>query len=49
LIISLKKLFDNFLDEIISKGQKNFLDSGGLNRTDVSYTPHRPNSSYNDF
>jgi hypothetical protein len=39
LIILLKKKFNNFLDEVISKGQIFFLDSGGQVRTAVSH-PH---------
>jgi hypothetical protein len=48
LIISLKKLFNHFLVEIVSKSQKYFLDFSERIKTNVSYT-HRPKSSYNDF
>jgi hypothetical protein len=42
LIISFKKLFNHFLDEIVSKSRKNFLDSGERIKTDVSYTHAGP-------
>jgi hypothetical protein len=38
LIISKTKNFNHFLDEVISKGQIFFLDSGGRVRTAVSHT-----------
>jgi hypothetical protein len=34
----IKKNFNHFLDEVISKGQIFFLDSGGRVRTAVSHT-----------
>ncbi len=39
LIMSLKKLFDHFFNEIISKGWYFFLDSCIWIKTSVSYTP----------
>ncbi len=48
LIISKKKKFNHFLDEVISKGLIFFLDSGGRVRTAASHThTHRPKSSFN--
>ncbi len=38
MIISKNKNFNHFLDEVISKGQIFFLDSGGRVRTAVSHT-----------
>jgi hypothetical protein len=43
---SLKKI-NHFLDEVISKGQIFFLDSGGRVRTAVSHTHTLPKSSFN--
>ncbi len=42
LIISFKKLFNYFFDEIISNGRKKFLDYGERIRTDVSHTHTAP-------
>jgi hypothetical protein len=39
LIISLKKLFNNFLDAIIPKGRNFVLVSSGRIKTDISHTP----------